>query len=42
MSWGNTEKYKNFFVPIEKEIRKADKDGIEDSTTIFLRNKIHW
>ena len=39
MSWGNTEKYKNFSVRIEKEIRKADKDGIENSTTIFLQNQ---
>ena len=36
----NTEKYKIFLVPIEKEINEIDKDGNEDITT-FLQNKIY-
>ena len=32
----NPEKYKTFYVPIEKEIRKVDKDGNEGiNITIF-------
>ena len=37
----NTEKYKNFPVPIEKDVTKIDKDGDEIDVTI-LKNKIYW
>ena len=30
-----SEKYKTFSVPIEKEIRKVDKDGNEDKTISY-------
>ena len=30
----NTEKYKTFSVPLEKEITKIDKDGNENVTTV--------
>ena len=33
MSWGNTEKYKTFSVPIEKEVTKIDKDSNESVAT---------
>ena len=36
----NTEKYKTFSVLIEKEIRKNDKDGNEDITTISWKIKV--
>ena len=34
-----TEKYKTFSVPIKKEIKKNDKDGNEDNTTISYKIK---
>ena len=33
----NTENLKSFSVPIEKEIKKNDKDGNEDKTTVFYK-----
>ena len=36
----NTERYKNFLIPIKKEIRKVNKDGNEYMITI-LQNKIY-
>ena len=35
----NTEKYKSFSVPVEEEIRKVDKDGNEDITTVSYKIK---
>ena len=35
----NTEKYKPFSVPIEKEFKKVDKDGNEDITTVSYKIK---
>ena len=32
LEW-NAEKYKTFFFPIEKEVTKSDKDGIESVVT---------
>ena len=37
----NTEKYKTFWVSIRKEIRKVDKDGNEDITTISYKIKLN-
>ena len=40
MSWGgNTEKYKSFFVPIEKEFININKDGNENVATISSKVK---
>ena len=39
MSWGNTEKHKTLFVPIEKEVTKIDKDGNESLVTISYKIK---
>ena len=36
----NTEKYKTFSVPIEKEVTKIDKDGNESVVTISYKIKI--
>ena len=33
----NTEKYENFSVPIEKEIKKIDKDSNEDIKTVSYK-----
>ena len=38
--WENTEKYKTFSVPLEKEIRKVDKDGNEDVKTISYKKNL--
>ena len=35
----NTEKYKIFFVPTEKEVIKTDKDGNESAVTICYKIK---
>ena len=35
----NREKYKTFSVPIVKEIKKIDKDGYEDITTVSYKIK---
>ena len=35
----NTENYKNFSVPIEKEVRRIDKEGIESVVTISYKIK---
>ena len=35
----NTEKYKSFSVPVEEEIRKVDKDGNENITTVSYKIK---
>ena len=35
----NTDTYKTFSVSIEKEIRKVDKDGNEDSRTVTYKMK---
>ena len=35
-------KYKNVSVPIEKEIRKADRNGNEDITTVSYKMKDLW
>ena len=35
----NTENYKTFSVPIEKEIKKFNKDGNEDITTVSYKIK---
>ena len=35
----NTEKYKSFSVSVEEEIRKVDKDGNEDITTVSYKIK---
>ena len=35
----NTEKYKTFSVPIEREIKKIDKDGSEGITTLSYKIK---
>ena len=37
MSWENTEKYKTFSVPIEKEVTKTDKDGNKSVITISYK-----
>ena len=34
----NTEKYKPFFFPIEKEVTKIDKNGNESVVTICYKN----
>ena len=39
MFWGKTDTYKNFSISIEKEIRKIDKDGNKDSTTVTYKMK---
>ena len=39
MSWTNTEKYKTFSVPIEKEVTKIGKDGNESVDTISYKIK---
>ena len=39
MSWGNTEKYKTFSIPIEKEVAKIDKNGSESA--VIISNKIN-
>ena len=39
MSWGNTEKYKTFSVPIEKEVTKIDKDSNESVATRSYKMK---
>ena len=36
----NTEKYKTFSVPVEKEVTKLDKDGNESVVTISYKIKI--
>ena len=36
---GNTETYKTFSVPIEKEIKKINKGGNEDITTVSSKAK---
>ena len=40
MSWGNTEKYKAFVIPIKTEVTKIDKDG--NKSNYILQNKIYW
>ena len=40
MSWRIYRKVQNFFVPIEKEIKKIDKDGNEDVTTVYYKIKL--
>ena len=37
----NAEKYKTFSVLIKKEIRKVDKDGNEDITTVSYKIKLN-
>ena len=37
--WENTEKYKTFSVPIEKEVTDIDKDGNESVVTISYKMK---
>ena len=37
----NTEKYKTFSVPMEKEVTKIDKDGNESVVTISQKIKIY-
>ena len=39
MSWKNTEKCRNFSIPIEKEITKIDKDGNESILTTSYKIK---
>ena len=39
MSWENTENYKNFSFPIEKEGTEIDKDGSESVTTVSYKIK---
>ena len=39
MMWGNTEKYKTFSVPIEKEVTKIDKDSNESVVTASCKIK---
>ena len=34
---GNTEKYKTFFVPLEKEVKKIDKDGNKSVATVSTK-----
>ena len=38
----NTEKYKTYSVPIEKEVTKIDKNINESVVTISYKNKIYW
>ena len=37
--WENTEKFKTFYVPIEKEVTKIDKDGNESVVIMFYKIK---
>ena len=37
MSWENTENYKTFSFPIEKEVTEIDKDGSESVTTVSYK-----
>ena len=39
MPWGNTEKYKTFSVPIEKEVPNIYKDSKESVVTISYKMK---
>ena len=39
MSWENTEKYKTFSAPIEKEVTNIDNDGNESVVTISYEIK---
>ena len=39
MSWENTENYKTFSFPIEKEVTEIDKDGSESVTTVSYKIK---
>ena len=39
MSWENTEKYKTFSIPIEKEVANSNKDGNESVVTISYKIK---
>ena len=39
MSWENTEKYKPFAVPIEKQVAKIGKDGNESIVTLSYKIK---
>ena len=39
MSWKNTEKYKTYFVLIEREVTKIDKDGNESVFTLSYKTK---
>ena len=39
MSWGKYRKVQNFFVPLEKEVIKIDKDGSESVITISYKIK---
>ena len=38
----NTEKYKTYSVPLEKEVIKIDKNSNESVVTISYKNKIYW
>ena len=38
----NTEKYKTYSVPLEKEVTKIDKNSNESVVTISYKNKIYW
>ena len=40
MSRENTEKYKNLFIPIEKEVTKVDKEVNENIITISYKIKL--
>ena len=37
--WESTEKYKTFFIPIEKEVTKIDKDGNRSVATPSYKTK---
>ena len=39
MSWGKHRKSKTFSVPVEREIRKINKNGNEDTITIPFKTK---
>ena len=42
MFWENTEKYKTFSAPIEKEVTEIDKDCNESVVTISYKIKTYW